>query len=240
MRKNKYFITMFSRYFLLSLTLLGFLVCSCSTREIESDLYCDVWVAVLPFANYTNDLEIPQNLRNLFIKSLKKKGYNVIPTDTVDARLLRMGITDGGQLPTISNKVLGDTLGVDILGYGKVIQADYITLGVYLEREVELEVSLFWSFNTISLWSSNGRAFTRKIYVAENDNEYEEEEDEEKEDRSVLDRIKGFLGSILRLIGIQLAEKVFVDLFTHPLYYEAALAVDDATRSLPYCGNLYY
>ena len=171
---------------------------------------------------------------------MKKKGYNIIPTDTVDARLLRMGITDGGQLPTISNKVLGDTLGADILGYGKVIQADYITLGVYLEREVELEVSLFWSFDTISLWSSNGRAFTRKIYVTENDDEYEEEEDEEKEGRSVLDRIKGFLGSILRLIGIQLAEKVFVDLFTHPLYYEAVLAVDDATRSLPYCGNLYY
>lgn len=219
--------------FLLVFCLLLF---ACSTKNVESSSHCDTWVAVLPFANSTNDLEIPQLLRSLFIRRLIEKGYNVIPPDTVDSKLLRMGISDGGQLSAVSNIEIAESLDVDLLGYGNVVQADYITLGAYLEREVEVELSILGSLDSSTLWDGNGRAFTKEIYIAGSDDNKENSKDDK---RSLWDRIKSFFTSVLKLIGIQLAEKVIVDLITHPLYYEASLAIDKATANLPFCSGIY-
>lgn len=203
---------------------------SCGVRERHP--ITDKWLAVLPFENETNDLEIAGLLRNMFKDRLEHKGYRIIPNDTVDARLLNIGITDGGQLPTISKGELADTLKADILAYGRVIKANYITLGVYLQREVEMEVSLFRLSDSLPYWKQDGRASSEEIYSPFEEQKESEEgkKKKEKEDENI---IGSCLLGTLKLIGIQLAEKTIMDMIGHPLYSEAYLAVKHATKNLP-------
>jgi hypothetical protein len=209
-----------------------FLLAGCSVKERHPVSY-DRWIAVLPFANYSNDIEIAEVLRTMFTHRLTEKGYRVIPRDTVDARLLRIGITDGGQLSAVSPEELIDTISADMLAYGKVTKANYITLGVYLKKEVELEVSLLATPDSVPFWSGNGKAFTQEIYVI-----HGEEEKGKKEERGAWERIKGFFLTIGKLLGMQLAEKTITNAISHPLYSEAWLAIEDATRGLPSCEHL--
>ncbi|OYD14098.1 hypothetical protein CH333_09040 [candidate division WOR-3 bacterium JGI_Cruoil_03_44_89] len=213
-----------------SFILLLFLLASCWVKE-RHPVSCDIWVAVLPFANNTNDLEIGGVLRTLFTRRLVERGYKIIPRDTVDARLLRIGISDGGQLSAVLPGELSDTLNADLLAYGEVMKADYITLGVYLKKEVELKVSLLAASDTVPFWSDTGRAFKEEINVIK-------DEKEEKKEKGVWGEVKGCLFGEGKLLGMQLVEKLIANAISHPLYFEAQLAVEDATRGLPSCRQL--
>ncbi len=72
-------------------------------------------LAVLPFANESNSLEAPGYLRQIVHRALKDAGYDLLPLDSVDAKLKQAGITQAGQLDATSPQELSDSLGASAL-----------------------------------------------------------------------------------------------------------------------------
>lgn len=101
-------------------------------------------VAVLPFANETNDLDGPAVFRKLFFEGLCKKGYLVLPLAEVDAKLNELGITQGGQLSSISQEELMKELNVPALVYGTLNKCAYVTAAIYKKKEVAGEVKIYY------------------------------------------------------------------------------------------------
>ncbi|MBU2528117.1 DUF799 family lipoprotein [bacterium] len=93
-------------------------------------------VAVLPFANETSDLTAGELFRELFYYGLKEKDYELIPMEVIDKKLNAIGITDGGQLPSIGQDELIKELGVSGLIYGTLKKCQYLTTGIYKKKEV--------------------------------------------------------------------------------------------------------
>jgi len=110
-------------------------------------------LAVLPLVNNTNDVDAPEMVRERLIKALEANLYNVQPLEETN-QILRdqMGITLGGQLEMAEIKVLADTLGVEGLLYGDLMDFKETTTGVYNSRNVRgrfkivnaLDEGVFW------------------------------------------------------------------------------------------------
>lgn len=120
-------------------------------------------VAVLPFTNQSIDFDAPVLMRYLFNKRLIANGYNTISFEEVDNKLREMGITDAGQLPTATQKEIGETLNVDALFYGDVIEFKYTTLGFYYSRTVEANFKLFNAKREELLWEDERKVSHKKI-----------------------------------------------------------------------------
>jgi hypothetical protein len=94
-------------------------------------------VAVLPVYNATNDVGGPEKVRKNFNDRLAKLHYKVMPIEEVNRILIdRMGITLGTQLELTTPEDVGETLGVDGLVYGYLLNYDHITTGVYNAKKV--------------------------------------------------------------------------------------------------------
>lgn len=100
-------------------------------------------VAVLPFANHSNDVKVPEFMRRLAAEALAKGGYEVVPVEQVDAKLRGAGITQGGQLRAKAPEELAGITGADAVFTGTVRKASHVTLGFYLNRKVEFEAEMF-------------------------------------------------------------------------------------------------
>jgi hypothetical protein len=99
-------------------------------------------LAVLPFANNTTDLAAGELSRLLFALGIKEKGYHVLDNDTVDARLRELGISEGGQLGSITDSVLVNALQVDGLVFGTLLEAEYSTKAVSSTKKVTIAVRI--------------------------------------------------------------------------------------------------
>jgi hypothetical protein len=93
-------------------------------------------IAVLPFENMTADLPAGELMRLYFCLGLKEKGYTVMEISQVDSILQRLGITDGGQLGSITPEELQKMFKTEGLLYGTLIKATYSTLGVTTSKNV--------------------------------------------------------------------------------------------------------
>lgn len=113
-------------------------------------------------------------------------------------------------MPTITPDELKDSLRANILVYGTILKADYITTGVYLKKEVSVEFKLFSPPDTVPVWKGSG---------------------DEKKDETYINKDLKNMGK--HLFG-QLLDKSLSGIFSHPLYDEAKEAVEKATRSLPH------
>ncbi len=88
-------------------------------------------VAILPMLNNADDVEAPDRVRAAFFDRIKNFHYDV--QDLKETNLIlneQMGITLGRQLDMTAPKQLGDTLGVDGVFYGFLLDFDETTLGV--------------------------------------------------------------------------------------------------------------
>lgn len=96
-------------------------------------------VAVLPVVNNTNDVGAPQVTREAFIKKLEGAHYSIKPTNEVDTILRdQLGITLGDQLGLLTPRQIGETLGVDGLFYGYLLNFEDQITGVYNQRKVRM------------------------------------------------------------------------------------------------------
>lgn len=119
-------------------------------------------LAVLPFANFTTDLDGPVIVRFLFHKHLPKRGYKVIPIEAVDELLQKQGITDAGQLSAISPQELGEKLKVDALIYGDLLEFKYVTLGIYNTRTVHANFKMVDARTSKTLWEDEKKVSNKR------------------------------------------------------------------------------
>lgn len=140
---------------LLFLSALIFLMSACSVRMIPPNPTNPIYsVAVLPMYNATNDVGGPEKVRKMFSARLEKRHYKVMPLDDVDQLLRdRMGITLGSQLEMTTPQKVGETLGVDGLFYGYLLNYDHITTGIYNAKKVRAGFKLVDATTGRVYWS---------------------------------------------------------------------------------------
>jgi hypothetical protein len=111
-------------------------------------------VAALPMKNDTDDVDGPNVVREKMVEALKNHSYVVMDTKESDQILRdRMGINLGGQLELTTPQQLGETLGVEGVLYGTLMDFDETTTGIYNARKVR---GIFKLVNTATgqpIWS---------------------------------------------------------------------------------------
>jgi len=131
----------------LLLCLILFTIVSCGGGSIKFFYHDPLFskpmsIAVLPFANNTTDLPAGELTRILFAAGMMEKGYEVLDYDKTNEILNNLGITDGGQLGSISETELQGKLGVQGLVYGTLLEAAYTTKGVMSKKSITLHVKI--------------------------------------------------------------------------------------------------
>lgn len=96
-------------------------------------------IAVLPMLNNSDDVEGPERVRKEFYTRIGNFHYAVQPLKKT-TRILneQMGITLGKQLDMVTAQKLGETLGVEGVFYGYLLNFDEITTGVVNTYKVRM------------------------------------------------------------------------------------------------------
>lgn len=113
-------------------------------------------VALMPLYNASNDVGAPQMIREMAERHVQRRGHYSVKTLSETDQILRdqMGITLGSQLDMTSPKQLGETLGVDGVLYGYLINFDDVTTGVYNEKKVRAAFKLVDAKTGKVVWSA--------------------------------------------------------------------------------------
>ncbi len=110
-------------------------------------------VAVLPLKNDTNDVDGPDVMRTKMVQALENRSYVVKDLKETDQILRdRMGITLGGQLSLTTAQKLGETLGVEGVLYGTLIDFDETTLGAINVKKVRGKFKLVNAMTGQTVW----------------------------------------------------------------------------------------
>ena len=110
-------------------------------------------IAVLPMKNDTADVDGPDVVRKKMIEALENKSYIIQDVKESDQTLRdRMGINLGGQLEMTTPQKLGETLGVEGVLYGTLIDFDETTTGVLNVRKVRAKFKLVNAMTGQVLW----------------------------------------------------------------------------------------
>jgi len=110
-------------------------------------------VAALPLRNDTNDVDGPNVMRKMMVQALLDRAYAVQDVKVTDQILRdRMGITLGGQLDLTTARELGETLGVEGVLYGTLMDFDELTIGAYNEKKVRAKFKLVNTITGKTVW----------------------------------------------------------------------------------------
>lgn len=100
-------------------------------------------VAVLPLRNDTDDVDGPNILREKMAKALADRSYVVQDLKETEQILRdRMGINLGGQLDLTTPQKLGETLGVEGVLYGTLMDFDETTTGILNVKKARAKFKL--------------------------------------------------------------------------------------------------
>ncbi|MFQ5542837.1 MAG: GNA1162 family protein [Nitrospiria bacterium] len=153
-------------FLLVSLFLVSFFANGCSGLQRHSRIPVNPnnpirSVAILPMLNNSDDVNGPIKVRKAFYERIQKFHYEVQPIEeTTQILNLQMGITLGKQLELTSPKKLGETLGVDGVFYGYLLNFDEVTLGIVNTYKVQMGWKLVDTKTGAIVWGK-GVAVTR-------------------------------------------------------------------------------
>ena len=136
----------FKKLLILIIIISGFFIGCSGTKEAiyeDPSFKNPMNLAVLPFKNQTTDLAVGELGRLFFAIGMKEKGYNVQDLSVTDSLLMQIGITDGGQLESVSLSDVQKKLGVDGVLIGDVIEAENSTLAILSKKKVEINIKVF-------------------------------------------------------------------------------------------------
>lgn len=96
-------------------------------------------IAILPMLNNSDDVEAPEKIRAEFQKRIGRYHYEIKSLEETK-RILneQMGITLGKQLEMTSPQKLGETLAVDGVFYGYLLNYDEITTVVFNTKKLRM------------------------------------------------------------------------------------------------------
>jgi hypothetical protein len=111
-------------------------------------------VAILPMKNDTTDVDGPDIVRQKMAQALVSRSYVVKDMKETD-QILRdqMGINLGGQLDMTTAQKLGETLGVEGVLYGTLMDFDETTTGVLNVKKVRGKFKLVNTQTGQAVWS---------------------------------------------------------------------------------------
>ena len=110
-------------------------------------------VAVLPLKNETADVDGPNVVRKKMAEALRSRSYVVQDLKETDQVLRdQMGINLGGQLDLTTPQQLGETLDVEGVLYGTLMDFDEITTGLYNARKVRAKFRLVNTATGQTFW----------------------------------------------------------------------------------------
>ena len=164
-------------------------------------------IALLPFENYSNDVSAPELMRGEITKRFMLRGYSPLDTVETDAKLRAMGITDGGQLPSVKPEDIGGALGVSLLCYGSLEDFTFQNLGFVIRKSVGLRIRIVSAVTGETLFDAVGKGRNIKVFLNRDE------------------ATAAFVVYSLR----KLAE----NMFKHPLRAESEKAMDQAFERLP-------
>ncbi len=99
-------------------------------------------IAILPLENHTTDLRGPDFIRVWIFYQMQISGYAMEPLDFVDRELSRLGISDAGQLPSVSMRALQSELRVPAALFGELLEFRRVNVGIYQKTHIELKLKL--------------------------------------------------------------------------------------------------
>ena len=140
--------------------------CAAGPKYISKDFQPPKTVAVLPFANETNDVEGPEIVRKHLLNLLPQRGYVPLDEETLDKTLREeFGITDGGQLGSVAAQKLGAALQADGLLYGNLLAFSDLPLGYVRKRTVKADLKLYDSKTGALLWEDQKSWTTPEFHL---------------------------------------------------------------------------
>lgn len=141
---------------LTSLALTAMLMSACATNQprVRHAKPFPESVALLPMDNHSNSLIGPVLLRTLLEDLMAGSSFDVQDTKQTDATLQKEGITDGGQLRSMTPEKLGKLLGVDGLIYGELLDFNYTNIGVMSKRAVKARLYIVDPATGETLWDA--------------------------------------------------------------------------------------
>ncbi len=101
-------------------------------------------VAILPFQNETEEVELANKVRKAFYNHFSSKAYTEIKLPIVDEKVIQLEKSSGKKLYELKPGEVCDVIGCDGLVYGKVIDFKKVYALVYSQLSVEAEV---WMVN---------------------------------------------------------------------------------------------
>jgi len=160
---------------ILLIIIVGFFVaCSASMDKpktswvIGSDLD-SASIIVLPFENQTSDMAGPEMLREMIFDGFSKKGYQTLAIKEIDDKLREKGITDGGQLPYISEGVLKEVFGPKLACYGTVESFTFQNLGFIVRKKVVLNIKIVSLADDKVVFEVTGTGSDTKFFLAKDE-----------------------------------------------------------------------
>jgi hypothetical protein len=195
--------------FITGLLLFLFFVISCHYTVKNQHLYNfprDT-IAILLFDNISNDITAESMLRDMFYKGLRAKGWNVLDNSYVDEKLRSIGITDGGQLNSVSIKKLKELLGVKYLCYGTINDFKLQNIGYVINKVVELNIKIVDTDDEKVVFDETGIGRDFKVFL---------KSDEAKK-------------AFIEYNALKLMENIM----KRPLYNESKKAVDTILFKIP-------
>jgi hypothetical protein len=113
-------------------------------------------VVILPFANESNSVDAPNQIRDLLEKKLTAKFYKVTPRAEVDQLMVdRLGITLGEQLSEVEFSEIKKNIAADAYIYGNITHYDQTMSGVLNTNRVRTEMKMVQARDDSVFWNSN-------------------------------------------------------------------------------------
>lgn len=125
----------------------------------------DPRVVLLPFENQTTDVSAPDILRALAAERFSKWGYVPFDQGETDQKLRSIGISDGGQLPSVKPADIAALFGADMLCYGILEDFTFQNVGFVVRKSVRLRLKLVSAASGEVLFDAAGSGKDMKIYL---------------------------------------------------------------------------
>lgn len=109
-------------------------------------------IALLPMNSEVVDLSASDFIRERLFEKMQERGFPLVDLKTVDAALIPLGITDGGQLSAVSVEDLRGALDAGILCYGTILDYAFKSAVALSQRRVEVELKMVDAGNGSVLW----------------------------------------------------------------------------------------
>ncbi|MDD5210092.1 MAG: DUF799 family lipoprotein [Elusimicrobiales bacterium] len=111
-------------------------------------------IALLPFENQSLDLRAPELFRDLLDTYLSAANFNLADVKETEEKVHSLGISEGGQLNSVTPQRLAGLLGTEALLYGEIETFNYSNVGVYAERMVKVKLRLVDGRTGETLWET--------------------------------------------------------------------------------------